>query len=659
MNKTIMIVLTWLMAGATHAQQSIPKESFDIINLNYPGLQKVKTAVNGHRYDEAATLLLQYYRKKYNGKEPDFSNAESNVDINQKISKATQAAADSALLHKFQPQKGYGFFDYGKDINWQYWPVKDNEVRWQLHRVRWWQSMALVYNTTHNEQYAREWMLQFSDWAKKNRQGLSKDNDRFAWRPLEVSDRVQSLAPTFSIFINAKSFTPAFLMNFLTNYQAQADYLSKNFAEEGNHRLFEAQRTLFAGASFPEFKNAPRWRSTGIDVLNTEIKKQVYPDGIQFELSPVYHAAAIDIFLKAYRTAQKAGLEKEFPDSYKKTVENMIMAYINITFPDYNQPMFGDSWIGGKDGKLRQFQSWQKLFPDNKAIQYFANDGNAPQPSWLTKGLTTAGFYTFRNGWDSSSTIMVLKASPPGEFHAQPDNGTFELWVNGRNFTPDAGVFVYSGDAEITKQRNWYRQTRIHSTLTLNDENMIITKAHLDKWQPSPSPMGEGRGELLTYTNPSYKDLDHQRSVLFIDGKYFLIIDKAIGKATGTLDAHFVLKEDSKPVYDKDANKVYTSYADGNNLLIQNLNSDKVSLKKEQGKLSYFYQKELPRPLFAFEKPKTDARTQTFITILYPYSGSKTPAISLKENAGNDFVNGKVEITLTVDGMNKRISARL
>jgi heparan-sulfate lyase len=149
---------------------------------------------------------------------------------------------------------------------------------------------------------------------------------------------------------------------------------------------------------------------------------------------------------------------------------------------------------------------------------------------------------------------MVLKASPPGEFHAQPDNGTFELWVKGRNFTPDTGCYLYSGDAEITKMRNWYRQTKVHSTLTLDNQNMVITKAQQNKWETAKNL------DVLTYTNPSYTDLNHQRTVLFIDQKYFVIIDKAIGNATGNLGVHFQLKEDNKPVFDKVKNSVYTTY---------------------------------------------------------------------------------------------------
>ncbi|MCR5801680.1 MAG: heparinase II/III-family protein, partial [Lachnospiraceae bacterium] len=31
---------------------------------------------------------------------------------------------------------------------------------------------------------------------------------------------------------------------------------------------------------------------------------------------------------------------------------------------------------------------------------------------------------------------MAVKAGPKGEWHCQPDNGTFELWYNGRNLFP-------------------------------------------------------------------------------------------------------------------------------------------------------------------------------------------------------------------------------
>lgn len=654
LKKTTALTFLLLVSCFTKAQEKpITKVSFDNINLAYSGLEKVNSLYAAAKYEEAAKELLSYYRNRKNIKHPDFNAGDEARFRGKDIGKANQIKADNALEHKFQPQKGYGYYDYGKDINWEFWPVKDNEVRWQLHRVTWWQPMGMAYRSSGDEKYAKEWIFQFRDWAKKNALGLSKENDRYAWRPLEVSDRTQSLPGTFNLFVNSPNFTPNFLLEFLNLFNQQTDYITAHYSKEGNHLLFEAQRVLGAGSIFPELKNAEAWRKSGIEILNREIKLQVFADGMQWELSPTYHVASIEIFLKAYNSAKMAGVAKEFPESYVKIIEKMAVATAKISFPDYNNPMFGDSWLNEKTGRIKQFQSWAKLFPDNKLLKYFATNGQEGVTDFLSSALENSGFYTFRNGWNNQSTVMIVKAGPEGKFHAQPDNGTFELWVKGRNFTPDAGCYIYSGDAEITKMRNWYRQTRVHATLTLDNENMVITKALQNKWETSKNL------DILTYTNPSYADLNHQRTILFIDQKYFLIIDKAIGKATGNLGVHFQLKEDSTPVFDKTKNKVYTTYADGNNLLIQSLNTDKLSLNEEEGKVSYAYAKEITRPAFVFEKMKNNDKTEQFITVVYPYDGNKAPQISLKENKGNDYEKGNINVLLYINGKKTNLKTKI
>lgn len=654
--KKISVFFFFLAAVSfTNAQETrLNKSSFDAINLTYPGLEKVNQLFNSGKYDDAAKELLNYYRNRKNIKHPDFNVGDEARFRGKDIGKANQEKADNALLHKFQPHKGYGFFDYGKDIDWDYWPIKDNEIRWQLHRVTWWQSMGMAYRVSGDEKYAKEWVSQFRDWEKKNFLGRSKENDGIAWRPLEVSERIQIFPGIFNLFVVSPNFTPEFLMEFLNSFSKQTAYIPEHYSKEGNHLLFEAQRVLGAGAFFPEFKQAEEWRKSGIEILNREIKLQVLPDGVQWELSPTYHVGCIEIFLKAYNSAKMAGVEKEFPETYIKTIEKMIFVTANISFPDYNYPMFGDTWTVDKNTRIKQFSAWSKLFPTDGLIKYYATEGTSGKlPNYLSNAFPNGGFYTFRNGWDNKSTILVLKAGPPAEFHAQPDNGTFELWSKGRNFTPDSGCYIYSGDAEVTKMRNWYRQTRVHSTLTLDNQNMIITKAEHNKWKTCKNL------DILTYTNPSYTNLNHQRSVLFINKKYFIIIDKAIGKATGNLGVHFQLKEDSKPVYDKAKNRVYTTYADGNNLLIQSLNSDKVVLNEEEGKVSYSYAKELARPAFVFEKPKNDGKTQQFISVVYPYDGDKAPVISIKPNTANDFEKGNINLTIIIDGKKSDIKMSL
>ncbi|MFD1631311.1 heparin-sulfate lyase HepC [Pseudopedobacter beijingensis] len=644
-----LVLLLFPMLVLGKSKSSVSKDDFQYINLDYTGLEQVKKLVEKKKYDDAAKALLTYYKHR-SIKHPDYNIEDRSKFSGKPLAKDNQEKADKGLEHLFFVHKGYGYFDFGKDINWQYWPIKDNEIRWQLHRTYWWIPMGLAYWSSGDEKYAKEWTLQYLDWIKKNPLGLSKENDRFAWRALEVATRVQDQTAMFNMFISSPHFTPEFLMAFLNNYNRHAEYILNNYSDKGNHLLFEAQRMIYAGAFFPEFKEAATWRKSGIEILNTEIKKQIYDDGLQIELSPNYHTATINIFLKALRMTQLANLDNEFPSSYKETIEKMIMAQGDFSFPDYTYPMFSDAKLETKSSMLKNYKDWLQVFPKNKVIQYYASNGKKGEaPNYLSSALKDGGFYTFRNSWKDTATVMVLKASPPAFWHSQPDNGTFDLWVNGRNFMPDAGAYVYGGDEEILKLRNWYRQTRVHKTLTLNNENMDTCDAKLIKWNTSDNL------DILVYKNPSYKNLDHIRTVLFVNKKYFVIFDSAEGEAKGNIGVHFQLAENCNPSYNTQENAVSTGYKDGNNLLVRNFNTGKARFVMEEGKVSYSYRQEAQRPAFVFEQDKKDAKAVNFATVLYPFTGSKVPSITLKEEIGNNPQEGSIHFTVTIDGKKQTI----
>lgn len=372
------------MAQAT--AQELKTEVFSLLNLNYPGLEKVKSLHESGKDKDAAQALLDYYRARTNIKTPD-------INLNKiTIGKEEQKWADDAMEHTFFVHKGYQpSFNYGKDINWKYWPVQDNELRWQLHRHKWFTPMGKAYRVSGDEKYAKEWAAQYIDWIKKNplvsidkkEYELTSDevlkgdveNMRFAWRPLEVSNRLQDQTTQFQLFLPSPSFTPEFLTEFLVNYYKHAVHILNNYSDQGNHLLFEAQRIIYAGTFFPEFKDASAWRQSGIGILNREIKVQVYDDGGQFELDPHYHLASINIFCKALYIADMNGFRNDFPQSYMDTVENMIMFYLNICFPDYTNPCFSDAKLTTKREMVKNYKEWSKLFPKNKAILYFASEG--------------------------------------------------------------------------------------------------------------------------------------------------------------------------------------------------------------------------------------------------------------------------------------------
>lgn len=617
-----------------------------VINLDYAGLEEVKKNFQAGNEAEAWKELLAYYRNRTDFVHPDFELDKL------KISEPDQKKADDGLKHIFYVNDAYEPLDYGEDINWQYWPIKDNELRWQLHRMKWWQPMGKAYYISKDEKYAKEWTLQYVDWIKKNpfvtskTQGVTPElieNTRFAWRSLEVSDRVQDQTAQFILFLNSESFTSEFLKIFMLNYNKHAEHLINNYTEKGNHLLFEAQRLIYAGSCFPEMKLAERWRKSGVLVLQREMQKQVYDDGVQYELDLGYHMSAINIFYKALSVAKTNHFEHEFSPWYYDTMRKMIKVVEDTNMPDYQAPMFSDGQQTNKKTIMSFFSRFKQVFPEDMSILYWSSDrksGEAPQ--YLSSAFKKGGFFTFRTGWTEDATQMVVKAGPPAEWHNQPDNGTFELYINKRNFFPDSGAFVYGGDENTEGERAWYKQTRVHNTLTLENKNLETMKSKCLLWDAGKDV------ELLVTENQSYSNLRHRRSVFFVDKKFFVIVDEAIGNATGKVGVHFHLKEESNPNIVKSKLNVMTQFADKNNIQIKSFASTEAYLEIEEGRVSYQIRKYIERPAYAINVKKDAVDPVRLISVIYPIQ-------TKGENIEAQFVNEKfseksLDVKVTVGG---------
>ena len=224
MKSTIILFVSFLYCAIVQAQ-ILNKEVFNLLNLNYPSLEQVKRAYYEDKLETAANELLKYYRKRTHVVNPFLDLA------NVTITPIEQGWADDAMQHTFFVHKGYQpSYNYGKDIDWQYWPVRDNELRWQLHRHKWFTPMGKAYRISGDEKNAKECVFQYIDWIKKNplvkmekenfelvSAGEVKedaDNVHFAWRQLEVSNRLQDQTCQFLLFCPAEAFTPEFLTEF-------------------------------------------------------------------------------------------------------------------------------------------------------------------------------------------------------------------------------------------------------------------------------------------------------------------------------------------------------------------------------------------------------------------------------------------------------------
>ena len=618
--------------------QGVHTKVFTLLDLANPKLLSVKEAVAAERFDDAAQHLLEYYRNREAFVHPDLDYAQI------KVSAEDQLWADNGLKHIFQSVKGHEPICYDElnnetaelEIDWTKWPKKDKEIRYQLHRMYWWESMAKVYHTSQDESYAQEWVFQYRDWTAKNplysEEDLAKvsakerENFGFAWRPLEVSERIEGQINLFQLFLNSEHFTPAFLSEFLISYANHVAYLMKNFTEEGNHRLFQAQRALFAGLCFNELKQAQKWQEAGIQILNKEIETQVYSDGGHYEMDLGYHVASINIFYKALQVAQLNGRDAAFPEFYKSQMRKMIEVTYNTNFVDNGRsPLFSDTRAGSKRVTLRNYANWLSVYPTDEVLRFFATEGKeGTQPDYLSKSFPNSGYYVFRNNWgERAMTQMVIKNGPEAGWHNQPDNGTFELKVKGRNFFPDSGAYSYGGGTAENKERAWFRQTKVHNTLTLDGKNSGFGARLIDWHENSDSD----QYEYVCFENKSYPNLTHKRTIYFVEKSLFIIVDEAIGLAEGDVAIHYNFLEKSRePGSGKGATAaldellaIYTTFGDGNDLALRTFAPEGTKLLAQEGRVSYDYNHYYERDAYAFVYPKKKEESVVrFVSVLIP-----------------------------------------
>ena len=515
------------------------QDVFALLDLDRPGLEEVKARCDKQQWGKASEALLEYYRTRQGVYIPGEESREaSDKDF---------LWADDALHHTFHVLEET-VWNYGKDINWEYWPVKDIEMRVQLHRQGWWTSLAKAYCTTGKEKYAREYVAEFRDWVKKNPYrpfgtdqkgtvssgalGIDSPNECFSWRPLEVGIRLLRWPRQFTLCLDSKSITPAFLMEFLRSYHENASVLMWSFSPAGNHLIHQSSGILRAGICFPEFKDAESWIKAGVDNLNEEITRQSYPDGCHYELDPGYHIGVVESYDEAIQVAVRNGRLDLFPPECLGQLVRMTNYYLDYCYPDGTHPCFSDARRHDDlaDTELLKDVSGYCDSPATRQLLWFATGGKeGDAPTYKSSGHPDTGFYCFRNGWTEGSIIMPVKATERGMWHAQPDFGTFELWAYGKVLMPDAGAYTYSGDEEIERWRAYFKATARHNALTLDERNYDKPQPKVLQWTP------EGRVQCLTVEHQAYEGLTRRRSIEFVDEQYFVVTDVVSGPASGHL----------------------------------------------------------------------------------------------------------------------------
>lgn len=515
-------------------------------------------------------------------------------------------------------------------IAWTTNPSRDVEWHILLHKFYYAVGLGMAYRDTGDRRYLEQWIALTDSWMAATPPGfISAD---------VTGRRVQNWIYAYYFFVaqgDARAIPPDFHLRFLASLDEQVNYLCGNLAPTRNHRTLELYAIFLAGVVFPELADAAAWRALALPELARNMASDLLPDGVQCELSTDYH----HLVLKNYLCVRRLAAANSVP--VPNEMDAMLIRALEFSMHAHNPagivPAFSD---GDARGFLDLLRQGHELFGRDDML-FVATRGLAgTPPAARSAAFPDGGYYVVRSGWGGNGCAygdeqhLVFDCGPLGAGnHGHFDCLSFELSAFGRPLVVDPGRYT-SRESGETNWRARFRSTAAHNTVTVDSRNQTryeplpgrqpgaATNGRARYRVTGPAPdhrlierISEGGFDLLHGSARSGEyDAAHERRILFVGGRYWVIVDSLVGHREHLYEARFHLGEwaqDRATVTESQGLLALVSP----HLLIVAPSQEGLGLAVEPGHVSYRYGKKLAAPVASFS---IRAARATLVTLLLP-----------------------------------------
>jgi hypothetical protein len=558
-------------------EQALPR-IWDFLTLREVAPQALGSAATRLRTSGIDLLpdprgVVTALREKYADKPPPFIDS-----------------ADRALQGRFD-LLGLEDVSFGTPIDWRYEPLADRrtplvhwksldnleagqtgdrKLVWEVNRHQHLPVLGQAFLWTGDERYAAGFAEQVSAWIDANppRQGIN-------WvSSLELSFRIISWIYALHFFRNSRHLTNELVTKTLGSLHAQAGHIAaylSTYSSPNTHLTGEALGLYYLGTCLAELDDNGRWRALGRAILLAQVNRHVLPDGVYFEQSSWYQRYTADFYTHFLVLAERSG--DSVPAGVRTRLEALLDHLMWLTRPDGTSPYIGDD-DGGTLMKVerRAACDWRSTLSHGAAIFgrgdfKFVGGALSDETLWLlgaaskarfsaTSGVSPAllsrafhdgGYYVMRDGWTRESSYLLVDCGPHGTMncgHAHADALSIELVARGTPMLVDPGTFTYTGSAEL---RDVFRSTAMHNTATVDGQPSSVPAGPF-KWQHTARSRvlcwhDHVRFSYFAGLHDGYRRLAdpvvHERSVLYIRGEYWLILDRCRARSTHDFALHF------------------------------------------------------------------------------------------------------------------------
>lgn len=300
-------------------------------------------------------------------------------------------------------------------------------------------------------EYGKLWTFHLHSFEYLRQKGLEKDRCQFwiddfitylekdpsSFEPFTASLRIMNWVKFLSLNqVSQKHFDQSVLD------QAKKLYYTIEWHLQNNHLLENAFALLYSGV----YLGNEKFFRKGKAILETEIEKQILPDGAHFELCPMYHQLMLFRLLECIEllNKNKPG-ETQFANKITSVASRMLGWMKEMEFENGDMPHVNDSADG--------------IAPTPEAIICYANRLNVPVQKIV---LQECGFRKFKTeAYECLVDVGGLEPSANAG-HGHADSLSFILYVHNKPFIIDTGLSTY----ENNDTRQYERSTMAHNTIT-------------------------------------------------------------------------------------------------------------------------------------------------------------------------------------------------
>ncbi len=460
------------IAWVVQAYPDRVKALLDALDLDRAGLQDVKAAAGRNDLPGACRALLDYYRTCESGtwlRGPAVQPGNGRDEDVEKLVDGIFAVGGRECRYRLpNGRNDWAEIAISSDRGWI----------WTLNRMEYLPGVLTAYRKTGNRRYV-EWMDDLiRDWVISSLPYPAQDTLDARWRGLETGHRAIQWAVIFYGLQQDAHLSDATRLLMLTSLPEHAHYLRHFHKPGGNWITMELSGLGMIAAAWPEFREAAAWQTYCADAILRSLPEQVYPDGVQMELTSHYHYVTLHHCERYIALCRDAGLS--LPPAYRGWMEKMWSYLAYSMQPNGYSPQNNDSGHGSfRDLLIQAAETYGR--PEWTYIATNGAQGEKPNlgPSLI---FPWAGQVITRSGWDADAFWAFFDIGPAGLGHAHCDKLHLSVFAHGRDLLIDPGLFTYAAEGKEGRFQTKYAGLAVaHNVILIDDRGQALGPGTVDR----------------------------------------------------------------------------------------------------------------------------------------------------------------------------------